>query len=298
MPLALCDLMAQLEQMDADGIRFRVVSLPPFALDYGDPHRAGRLNAWLARAIQRAPAGRFVGLGSVPLQSPPDAASELRRAVVDLGLKGVIVGNCAGDLELDDAALEPFWAAAEEHAAVVFVHPAEVPGAERMSSFHLRNLVGNPCATALAAVRLVFGGVLDRHPGLRIVLAHGGGVLPWIVGRLDHGYEVRRECRVSCEHRPSEYLSRFFYDTVLFGDGERAFLRDRVGGDRVLYGTDAPFDMADQSGAPFANHRAAAMLFGLDGRVEDPSSKTAEPDPSVSPRTTDRRRGGGERDRL
>lgn len=262
MPAELFDLGAQLAEMDRLGIALRVVCPPPFALAYvGEPD--ANLNRALARAVSTA-GSRFLGLGTVPLHRPEAAAAELRRCMAELGLRGVTIGSDAGEgRELDAPDLEPFWAAAEDLGALILLHPSDVPGAARMGQYHLRNLVGNPMATAHAAARLIFGGVLDRHPGLRIVLSHGGGALPWIAGRLDHGYRVRPECGSACAQPPSAYLRRFWYDTVVFEAGARRWLREQVGADRVVFGTDTPFDMGDAGGMGEADHGAAAALLGM-----------------------------------
>jgi aminocarboxymuconate-semialdehyde decarboxylase len=126
----------------------------------------------------------------------------------------------------------------------VFIHPHDVAGMSRMKDYHLRNLVGNPLETTLAASRLIFGGVLDRHPGLRVLLAHGGGALPWLIGRFDRGFQVRPECRGTSQV-PSQWAARFLYDTVLFGPRALRALVDMVGARQVLLGTDFPFDMGD-----------------------------------------------------
>jgi aminocarboxymuconate-semialdehyde decarboxylase len=264
MPPALFDLGAQLAEMDRLGIAMRAVCPPPFALAYaGAPGAAADLNRALARAVTVG-GSRFVGLGTVPLHRPEQAAAELRRCMADLGLRGVTVGSDPGaGRELDAPDLEPFWAAAEALGALILLHPSEVPGAARMGRHHLRNLVGNPLATAHAAARLIFGGVLDRHPGLRIVLSHGGGALPWIAGRLDQGYRVRPECATACALPPSAYLRRFWYDTLVFEAGARRWLKERVGPERVLYGTDTPFDMGDAAGIEEGDHREAARLLGV-----------------------------------
>lgn len=250
--------------MDAAGIDLRAVCPPPFALRYepGAPGYHRRLNEATARVVAAAAARRFVGLATVPLHRPEAAAAELEDAMGRLGLRGVTVGSgVVLGRELDDPALDPFWAAAERLRALILLHPTTVPGAERLDAYYLRNLLGNPVATAHAAARLIFGGVLDRHPGLRIVLAHGGGALPWIVSRLDHGYRVRPECERTCREPPSAYLHRFYYDTLVFTEEARSFLRRLCGADRVVFGTDAPFDMGDSGGAAAADHRTAARLL-------------------------------------
>jgi aminocarboxymuconate-semialdehyde decarboxylase len=150
----------------------------------------------------------------------------------------------AGRLELDDAGLAPFWEAAAALEVPVFIHPHDVAGAGRMPRYHLRNLVGNPLETALAAAALIFGGVLRRYPRLDVLLSHGGGALPWLLGRLDHGFEVRVECR-GIDRPPSEWARRFLYDTVVFKPSILRTLVEWIGADRVVLGTDFPFDMSD-----------------------------------------------------
>lgn len=233
----------------AQGIAVRVVSLPPFLLHHDLPPAdaaaySRAMNDGLA-AVARAAGGRLRALATVPLQDPAAAVAELQRAREDLGCDGVtIAASVAGRLELDDPALEPFWEACERLGVLVFVHPHDVAGAGRMQRYHLRNLVGNPAETALGAAYLIFGGVLDRHPGLVVLLAHGGGALPWLVGRLDRGVDVRPECK-HVATPPSQQARRFLYDTVVFSPRILRTLVEWVGPARVVLGTDAPFDMSD-----------------------------------------------------
>lgn len=233
----------------ARGIAVRVVSLPPFLLRHDLPPADGAaysraMNNGLA-ALAQAAGGRLRALATVPMQDPAAAAAELRRAREDLGCDGVtIAASVAGRLELDDPALEPFWEVCERVRVLVFVHPHDVAGAGRMQRYHLRNLVGNPTETALGAAYLIFGGVLDRHPGLVVLLAHGGGALPWLVGRLDRGVDVRPECR-GMVTPPSQQARRFLYDTVVFSPQILRALVAWVGPAQVVLGTDAPFDMSD-----------------------------------------------------
>ncbi len=248
-PPALIDPQVLLADADAAGIGMRVVSLPPFLLRHDLPPADGAaysraMNDGLA-ALAAASGGRVRFLATVALQDPPAAVAELRRAVAELdGLGAVIATNVAGCLELDDPTLESFWEAAESLGALVFIHPHDVAGAARMPRYHLRNLIGNPLETALAGAALIFGGVLDRHPDLRILLSHGGGALPWLLGRLDHGFEVRAECR-GIDRPPSEWARRFLYDTVVFRPQTLRALIELMGADRVVLGTDFPFDMSD-----------------------------------------------------
>jgi len=246
---ALVDPIALLADADRTGISVRAPSLPPFLLRHDLSAAEGTaysraMNDGLT-AIAAAHGGRLLPLATVPLQDPAAAVEELRRAVTDLGLAGVeIATNVGGRGNLDDPALEPFWDAAEALGALVFIHPHDVAGSGTMQSYHLRNLVGNPLETALAGARLVFGGVLARHPALQVLLAHGGGALPWLLGRLDQGFRVRPECR-GIDSPPSAWARRFFYDTVVFNTEILRALVAWMGADQVVLGTDFPFDMGD-----------------------------------------------------
>jgi aminocarboxymuconate-semialdehyde decarboxylase len=226
-----------------------VASLPPFLLRHDLPATDAidycrLMNDGLAAAAAGS-AGRIHVLAAVPLQDPAAAAREVARAVEELGCLGAVIAtNVAGRVELDDPSLSPFWAVAEALGALVFIHPHDVAGVSRMRDYHLRNLVGNPLETTLGASRLIFGGVLDRHPGLRVLLAHGGGSLPWLTGRLDRGFQVRTECRTTSQ-TPSRWAARFLYDTVLFDPRAVRMLVDAVGAHRVVLGSDFPFDMGD-----------------------------------------------------
>ncbi|MDR7419689.1 MAG: amidohydrolase family protein [Armatimonadota bacterium] len=246
---ALCDVDALLADTDRAGISVRVISLPPFLLRHDlDPADgivySRAMNDGL-RAVAASFRDRLRVLATVPLQAPAAAADELRRATLELGFVGAeIATNVAARMDLDALDLEPFWGAAESLGAIVLIHPHDVRGAERMHGYHLRNLIGNPLETAAAAACLVFGGVLARHPGLRIVLSHGGGAFPWLLGRLDRGFAVRPECR-TVETPPSEWAKRFLYDSVVFDGRMLAALAAWVGADRVVVGTDFPFDMRD-----------------------------------------------------
>lgn len=268
LPRALVDPDALVADADAAGIGMRVVSLSPFLLRHDLPPADGAaysraMNDGLAE-LAAASGDRIRFLATVPLQDPEAAAAELRRAVTDLGAAGAIIAtNVAGRAGLDDASLAPFWQAATSLGTLVFIHPHDVAGAERMPRYHLRNLVGNPLETALAGAALIFGGVLDRHPDARILLSHGGGALPWLLGRLDHGFQVRAECR-GIDRPPSERARRFLYDTIVFSPPILRALVEWMGADRVVLGTDFPFDMSES--------RPAATVHAA---VADPGARRA-----------------------
>jgi aminocarboxymuconate-semialdehyde decarboxylase len=193
----------------------------------------------------------------VPLQNPEAAAQELRRAVVNLGLRGVQIGTTMENVPLDDPRFEPFFATAAELNVPVMLHPYYVGTRAEFADFYLTNLTRNPLETCLAASRLILSGCLDRHPNLTIILVHAGGFMPYQVGRLDHGFRVRTETRAKIASPPSSYLRRFYFDTITHAAVPLKFLIELVGPDRVLLGTDIPFDMADLR---FQEYQATAEL--------------------------------------
>lgn len=237
----LSDLPARTATMDRTGVERQLIS--PFIglTAYGLDDPAGRWYSRLHNEMMAQTASRrFVPMATVPLQSG-GAADELVYAVERLGMAGVEIGTDTGAGNLDDDGLEPFWAAAEELRCLVLIHPS---GPTRTPvPYRLGNFVGNPSDTTMAVARLMFGGVLDRHPGLRICLVHGGGFLPYQVGRLERGFRVYGGDRIKTS--PLELVRRLYYDTVLHSVSRLRTLIDAVGVDRVLLGTDYPFEMGD-----------------------------------------------------
>jgi aminocarboxymuconate-semialdehyde decarboxylase len=203
---------------------------------------AGTLNDGVA-AMVRAHPDRFVGLATLPMQDGARAARELERAVTALGLRGFEVCTHVNDLDLDHESLRPVFRAAERLGVPCFVHPQNWGDIRRMRDYHLWNLVGFPTETALAASRLILGGVFEECPRLNVILAHGGGYFPYQIGRLDHGYAVRPELRQRLPHRPSEYLGGVYCDSLTHNALSLRFLLDRLGDDHVVVGSDYPFDM-------------------------------------------------------
>ncbi|MGH2967648.1 MAG: amidohydrolase family protein [Solirubrobacteraceae bacterium] len=240
---------AIVRRMDAGEIACTIVSLSPTMFFYDQPASdastfARSVNDAIAEMVAGSD-GRLLGLAQLSLQDPRAAVTELRRAVLELGMRGALIGTNVEDRPLDDPALEPVLAAAAELGVPLELHPYFTGVKPRLEPFYLTNSIGNPLDTCIAAARLIHSGTLDRHPGLRLVLAHGGGFLPYQLGRLDWAFEVRPEPKAHIERRPSDYLDRFWFDTLVHGDAALAFLRSLVGPDRLVLGTDLPYDMGD-----------------------------------------------------
>ncbi|ALV30950.1 amidohydrolase family protein [Streptomyces sp. CdTB01] len=248
--------LADLDAMDVD---IQVVGPMPMHHYWSDENLAGRLahtvNEAVAAHCAEAPE-RLFGLGSVPLQHPALAVELLEWAVTGLGLYGVSVSTTVDGRELADPAHDPVWAKAEELGAVVFVHPWGCSLGERLATRYLGNTVGQPVETTVALSHLIFTGVLDRFPGLKLVAAHGGGYLPTYVGRSDHAWRVREDAR-GCAEPPSAYLRRMWFDALVYTPRALCHLVEEVGADRVVLGTDHPFDMGVSN--PLARLDAAGL---------------------------------------
>lgn len=246
---AWMDTATRIAAMDASRVDIQVLSAVQFMYNYWlDAERAAVLarvtNEGIAAMVARCPA-RFAGMATVPLQDATLAAVELEYAHFELGLHAVEIGTHIDGVPLDAESLEPFWARAEALGSVVFVHPYAPLGAGHLCDYYLRNLLGNPFETAVAISRLMFGGVLDRHPGLRFCVAHGGGAICSVIGRLEKGFEIDESCRVSCTTRPTSQLGRLWYDTVTHDVDALDHLIGRVGASQVVLGSDYPFAIGD-----------------------------------------------------
>jgi aminocarboxymuconate-semialdehyde decarboxylase len=242
------DIERRFRDMDAAGVDVHLLSATPqtYYSDQ-DPSAAAALaaiqNEQIARHVKDHP-DRFLGIATLPLQAPERAAAELHRAVRELGLLGAMIGsNCRGK-NLDDPSFEPLWAEAAALDAFMFIHPVGVAGADRLKAYYLRNLIGNPLDTKIAAACLVFGGVLERHPNLTVVLAHGGGFVPYQMGRWAHGFDVRPEPKVSLKGSPQASIDKLRFDTILHSAAQLESMIGWVGAPRVLLGSDYPYDMA------------------------------------------------------
>jgi len=239
----------RLAELDAMGIDIQVVCPPPpqcyytIPLDIAVP--ASRMvNDGVAEFVAGKP-DRLAGLGTVPLSDGNEAAKELERCVKELKFGGVeILTNVAGK-ELSDPSLEPFWKKAEELQALVLLHPNGFTEGQRFTRFYFNNVIGNPFDTTMALHYLIFDGVLERYPNLKILAVHGGGFLPAYSGRIDHAWGARSDQHGDLPNPPTSYLKKIYLDTVVFTTHQLAELVRLVGADHVIMGTDYPYDMAE-----------------------------------------------------
>ena len=246
------DLDRRLQDMAASKVDVQVLSVCPQTFVYAQPQAVAATfarvqNEQIAKLAKARP-DRFLGIATLPMQAPQLAADELRHAMSVLGLRGAQIGSNIAGKNLDDPELEPVWATAAELGAFILVHPINVAGMDRLGSYYLNNLIGNPLDTTIAAACLVFSGVLERHPTLKFCLSHGGGFVPYQAGRFLHGWHVRNEPKKKLPKPPTESLDRFYFDTIVHSKEVLEFLVGNAGPDRVLLGSDYPFDMGMPDG--------------------------------------------------
>lgn len=247
----------RLSGLDQRGVDLQLVSPLPNFLSWpggaADVDFARRVNASTADCVGRS-GGRFAGLAAVALGEPDRAVDELDRALGEHGLVGAVVGTFAGDKPLDHAAFEPLFAALERKNLPVLVHPTSAEPLARWDDYGLAIGLAWPNETTLALTRLIFAGTLERHPYLRLIAAHGGGNLLFMKGRLDltskaTGFAFEPSCRAHITQAPGVYYDRLLFDTVVGSREQLRFLIDMAGADRVVFGTDDPFEVADPVGA-------------------------------------------------
>jgi len=247
--VARASLEQRLADLDAMGLDMQVIKPPPPQCYYAVPidiavAAARMINDGIAEFVARKP-DRFKGFGTVPMPDGNEAANELERCITKLGFKGVqILTNVNGE-ELSNPAFAPFWKAAEALGALIVIHPNGFSDARRLSRFYFNNVIGNPLETSIALHYLIFDGVLERHPQLKILAVHGGGYLPSYAGRIDHAWGARSDSHADLPLPPSTYLKRLYFDTIVFTPHQLRELVRLYGADHILMGTDYPFDMAD-----------------------------------------------------
>ncbi|MBV8166192.1 MAG: amidohydrolase [Alphaproteobacteria bacterium] len=240
------DIDARLQAMDEQGVAVHVLSLSLPMVYWAERQLSQKLSAVYndaaAAAHQRHPT-RLFNLAMLPLQAPDLALLELERAASLPGVRGVYMATAVNEHELSHASLFPVYERIEALGLPIFLHPVGVIGHQRLVPHYLTNLLGNPFETAIAAAHLIFGGVLDRFPGLAIGLPHAGGAFPWLVGRLNRGWQKRQDLK-HVQHAPVDYLRRFYYDTIGYNDDVLDYLVRVIGADRVLLGSDYCFPIA------------------------------------------------------
>ncbi|MDG6995847.1 MAG: amidohydrolase [Nitrososphaerota archaeon] len=234
---------AELKRLRID---FQVLSAVPFLFFYDLPRESAvnlnrAQNEGIARVV-RDYSDDFIGLCTVPLQDPSSAASELEHAVTNLGLKGVEIGSNINSVNLDDRSLWPFYKKVQELRVPIMVHPVS-SGFRRLDRYYLGNFLGNPLETSIAISSIVFGGVLESFPRLKFYFVHGGGFVPYQRGRLSHGFKVRPEPKEIIKRDPEFYLKQIYFDSVLHYAPALEYLIKTHGANRILLGSDYPFDM-------------------------------------------------------
>ena len=239
----------RLADMDSLGVDVHVLSTGAAFYNYEkDPAAVAKMarecNDYVAQLTRDHPS-RFAGFATLPMQDVRASVAELERSVSTLGLKGAMIGDHVNGRTFDDPQFLPLWRAAEQMGAVMFVHQGgSTVVTQRSNRYHLPNTIGNLADRAVTFASFVFGGVMDRCPDLRVCLAHAGGYTCFGIGRMDRGWQVRPEARANLPRPPSAYLNKFYYDCLTHSEPALRMLIDLVGIERVVFGTDWPFDMA------------------------------------------------------
>lgn len=242
---------AKLEAMDRKGIEISVISPGPQVFFYGLPESQGveaarLVNDGIAAMAAKKPA-RLRGIATLPMQHPDAAVAEMERVAREHGFRGIELATVAPGGELADPKYRPLLRRAQELKMTIFAHPNTIGAAGRLDCYYLTNLIGNPLETTIMVANLMFSGALDELPRLKLVLAHGGGFVPYQIGRFVHGHKVRPETRANTASSAKELLKRLYFDTITHDPQALRYLVELVGVERIVLGTDSPFDMGDET---------------------------------------------------
>lgn len=255
------DGAVRIQDCDRTGVNVQVLSAIPVMFHYWgkkeDALETSRFqNDFIAEVVSRYPA-RFVGLGTVPLQDPQASIKEMERCMKELGLAGIEIGSHVNDWNLNADELFPFFEAAEKLNAAIFVHPWDMMGKDKMNKYWLPWLVGMPAETSLAICSMIFGGVFERLPRLKVAFAHGGGGFPATIGRIEHGFNVRPDLvAVDNKKNPRDYLKKFYLDTLVHDEMMLQYVLDLFGADQLALGSDYPF--------PLGEHHPGKLIASMD----------------------------------
>lgn len=254
------DPSVRLTDCDRCDVNVQVLSTVPVMFNYwakaaDTADLAQILNDHIAGVVCAHPK-RFVGLGTLPMQDTGLAVRELERCHGNLGLAGVQIGSHVNGWNLDDSRIFPVLEAAADLGAAVFVHPWQMLGKERMGLYWLPWLVGMPSETALSICTMIFGGVFEKLPGLRVAFAHGGGAFPAIIGRLEHGFNVRPDIVATANERnPRDYIGQFYVDSLVHEPAMLNYMIELLGSNRIALGSDYPF--------PLGEHHPGKMIESM-----------------------------------